>query len=210
VARYTDSVCRLCRREGVKLFLKGDRCFKEKCAVDRRAYIPGQHGQSRRPRKASDYQVQLREKQKIKRTYGLLERQFRTLFTKAAKRPGVSGHNLMAMLEGRLDNVVYRMGFAKSRAQARQLINHGHVRVNDHKVDIASAQVRPGDVLTVKEKARTNPNVMDAMESVLGRGLPEWLEVDPAAFTGKVLQLPVREQIDQDVNEQLVVELYSR
>jgi small subunit ribosomal protein S4 len=210
VARYTDSVCRLCRREGVKLFLKGDRCFKEKCAVDRRAYIPGQHGQSRRPRKASDYQVQLREKQKIKRTYGLLERQFRNLYQKAAKRPGVSGHNLMALLEGRLDNVVYRLGFAKSRAQARQLVNHGHVRVNDRKVNIPSAQVRAGDVLSVKEKARTNPNVAEAMESVQGRGLPGWLEVDPAAFTGKVIQLPVREQIDQDVNEQLVVELYSR
>ena len=194
----------------MKLFLKGDRCFKEKCAVDRRAYIPGQHGQSRRPRKASDYQVQLREKQKIKRTYGLLERQFRNLYQKAAKRPGVSGHNLMAMLEGRLDNVVYRLGFAKSRAQARQLVCHGHVRVNGKKVDIASAQVRAGDVLTVKEKARTNPNVAEAMESVQGRGLPGWLEVDPAAFTGKVIQLPVREQIDQDVNEQLVVELYSR
>jgi len=210
VARYIDSVCRLCRREGVKLFLKGDRCFKEKCAVDRRAYVPGQHGQSRRPRKASDYQLQLREKQKIKRTYGLLERQFRNLYEKAAKRPGVAGSNLMAMLEARLDNVVFRMGFAKSRAQARQLVCHGHVRVNGKKVDIASAQVRPGDVVGVKEKARTNPSVAEAMESVLGRGLPGWLEVDPAAFTGKVIQLPVREQIDQEVNEQLVVELYSR
>ena len=210
MARYTDSVCRLCRREGVKLFLKGDRCFKEKCAVDRRAYVPGQHGQSRRPRKASDYQVQLREKQKIKRTYGLLERQFRILYEKAAQRPGITGHNLMAMLEGRLDNVVFRMGFAKSRAQARQLVCHGHVRVNGRKVDIASAQVRPGDQVGVKEKVRTNANVAEAMESVLGRGLPGWLEVDPAAFSGKVIQLPVREQIEQDVNEQLVVELYSR
>lgn len=210
MARYTDSVCRLCRREGVKLFLKGDRCFKEKCAVDRRAYVPGQHGQSRRPRKASDYQVQLREKQKIKRTYGLLERQFRSLYQKADKRPGITGHNLMAMLEGRLDNVVFRMGFAKSRAQARQLICHGHVRVNGRKLDIPSAQVRPGDQVGVKDKARANPNVVDAMESVLGRGLPGWLEVDPAAFSGKVIQLPVRDQIEQDVNEQLVVELYSR
>jgi small subunit ribosomal protein S4 len=210
MARYTDSVCRLCRREGVKLFLKGDRCFKEKCAVDRRAYVPGQHGQSRRPRKASDYQLQLREKQKIKRMYGLLERQFRNLYEKAAKRPGITGHNLMSMLESRLDNVVYRMGFAKSRAQARQLVNHGHVRVNDRKVDVSSYLVRVGDVVTVKEKTRANAYVTEALESVLGRGLPEWLEVDPAKALGRVTQVPVREQIEQEVNEQLVVELYSR
>jgi small subunit ribosomal protein S4 len=210
MARYTDSVCRLCRREGVKLFLKGDRCFKEKCAVDRRAYVPGQHGQSRRPRKASDYQLQLREKQKIKRIYGLMEKQFRNLYEKAARRPGITGHNLMTMLECRLDNVVYRMGFAKSRAQARQLVNHGHVRVNGRKVDIASYLVRAGDALGVKDKTRANLYVADALESVLGRGLPEWLEVEPAKAAGRVTQLPLREQIDQDVNEQLVVELYSR
>ncbi|MFQ5509675.1 MAG: 30S ribosomal protein S4 [Leptospirillia bacterium] len=210
MARYTDSVCRLCRREGVKLFLKGDRCFKEKCAIDRRAYVPGQHGQSRRPRKASDYQVQLREKQKIKRMYGMLEKQFRNLYKKAEKRPGVTGHTLMSMLETRLDSVVYRLGFSKSRAQARQLVNHGHIRVNDRKVDIASYVVSPGDQLTIKDKTKANPNVQEAMESVLGRGLPEWLEVDPAKFSGKMLQVPERDQIDQDVNEQLVVELYSR
>ena len=151
MARYTDSVCRLCRREGVKLFLKGDRCFKEKCAVDRRAYIPGQHGQSRRPRKASDYQVQLREKQKIKRTYGLLERQFRNLYQKAAKRPGVSGHNLMAMLEGRLDNVVYRLGFADSRPQARQLVRHGHIMLNGRKTNIPSCLTKEGDTISWRE-----------------------------------------------------------
>lgn len=210
MARNTDPVCRLCRREGVKLFLKGDRCFKEKCAIDRRAYVPGQHGQTRRPRKASDYSVQLREKQKIKRIYGMLEKQFRNLYYKAEKRPGITGHNMLSMLEGRLDNVIFRMGFAKSRAQARQLVNHGHVRVNDRKVDIASYACRVGEVITVKEKSRQNPLVMEAMESVMGRGLPEWLEVDTATFTGKVNQLPNREQIDQDVNEQLVVELYSR
>jgi small subunit ribosomal protein S4 len=210
MARYTDSVCRLCRREGVKLFLKGDRCFKEKCAVDRRAYVPGQHGQSRRPRKASDYQVQLREKQKIKRIYGLLEKQFRNLYEKAARRPGITGNNLMAMLESRLDNVVYRMGFAKSRAQARQLVNHGHVRVNGRKVDIASCLVRAGDVVSLKEKTKSNTYVAEALESVQGRGLPEWIQVEPENALGKVTQLPLREQIDQDVNEQLVVELYSR
>jgi small subunit ribosomal protein S4 len=210
MARYTDSVCRLCRREGVKLFLKGDRCFKEKCAVDRRAYVPGQHGQSRRPRKASDYQVQLREKQKIKRIYGLLEKQFRNLYEKASRRPGITGNNLMAMLESRLDNVVYRMGFAKSRAQARQLVNHGHVRVNGRKVDIASCLVRAGDVVSLKEKTKSNTYVAEALESVQGRGLPEWIQVEPENALGKVTQLPLREQIDQDVNEQLVVELYSR
>ncbi|MDH4230144.1 MAG: 30S ribosomal protein S4 [Nitrospirota bacterium] len=210
MARNIDSVCRMCRREGVKLFLKGDRCFKEKCAIDRRAYIPGQHGQARRPKKASNYQLQLREKQKIKRMYGLLEKQFRNLYEKAARRPGISGHNLMAMLETRLDNVVYRMGFAKSRAQARQLVNHGHVRVNGNKVDIASYHVRVGDELTVRDKSRQNVNVMDAMESVLGRGLPGWLQVEPASFTGRVAQWPTREMIEQDVNEQLVIELYSK
>ncbi|MDH5526149.1 MAG: 30S ribosomal protein S4 [Nitrospirota bacterium] len=210
MARYTDSVCRLCRREGVKLFLKGDRCFKEKCAIDRRAYIPGQHGQSRRPKKPSDYQVQLREKQKIKRMYGMLEKQFRNLYEKAAKRPGITGHNLMAMLETRLDSVVYRLGFAKSRAQARQLVNHGHVKVNGRKVDISSYAVRVGEQITVKDKARENAYVAEAMESVLGRGLPAWLKVEPATFTGHMAQWPERDQIEQEVNEQLVVELYSR
>ena len=210
MARYTDSVCRLCRREGVKLFLKGDRCFKEKCAIDRRAYVPGQHGQSRRPKKPSDYAIQLREKQKVRRIYGLLEKQFRNLYKKAEKRPGVTGHNLLALLESRMDNVVYRMGFAKSRAQARQLVNHGHMLVNDRKVTIASYLVKPGDIVTLRERSRTNAYVLESMESVMGRGLPEWVEVEPANLTGKVVQIPVREQIDQDVNEQLVVELYSR
>jgi small subunit ribosomal protein S4 len=210
MARYTDSVCRLCRREGVKLFLKGDRCFKEKCAVDRRAYVPGQHGQSRRPRKASNYQLQLREKQKIKRIYGMLEKQFRNLYHKAAQRPGVTGDNLMRMLESRLDNIVYRMGFAKSRAQARQLVGHGHVRVNGRKVDVPSYLVRAGDEVSLKEKTRANAYVLEALESVQGRGLPEWLEVEPANAVGRVTQLPLRDQIEQEVNEQLVVELYSR
>ncbi len=210
MARYTDSVCRLCRREGVKLFLKGDRCFKEKCAIDRRAYVPGQHGQSRRPKKPSDYAIQLREKQKVRRIYGVLEKQFRNLYEKAAKRPGVTGHNLMAALETRLDNVVYRMGFAKSRAQARQLVNHGHIQVNGRKASIASFAVKGGDVVTLREKSRGNPNVVEALESVLGRGLPEWLEVQPSDFLGKMNQVPTRDQIDQEVNEQLVVELYSR
>ncbi len=210
MARYTDSVCRLCRREGVKLFLKGDRCFKEKCAIDRRAYVPGQHGQSRRPKKPSDYAVQLREKQKVRRIYGVLEKQFRNMYEKAEKRPGVTGHNLLAALETRLDSVVYRMGFAKSRAQARQLVNHGHILVNGRKATIASFAVKEGDVVTLREKSRGIAAVVDALESVLGRGLPDWLEVQPGEFTGKVNQIPTREQIDQDVNEQLVVELYSR
>jgi small subunit ribosomal protein S4 len=210
MARYTDSVCRLCRREGAKLFLKGDRCFKEKCAVDRRAYVPGQHGQSRRPRKASDYQLQLREKQKIKRIYGMLEKQFRNLYHKAAQRPGVTGDNLMRMLECRLDNIVYRMGFAKSRAQARQLVGHGHVRVNGRKVDVPSYLVRAGDEVSLKDKTRANAYVLEALESVQGRGLPEWLDVEPANAVGRVTQLPLRDQIEQEVNEQLVVELYSR
>lgn len=178
--------------------------------MDRRAYVPGQHGQSRRPRKASNYQLQLREKQKIKRIYGMLEKQFRSLYHKAAQRPGVTGDNLMRMLESRLDNVVYRMGFAKSRAQARQLISHGHVRVNGGKVDVPSYLVRAGDTVGLKEKARSNAYVLDALESVQGRGLPQWLEVEPEKATGRVTQLPGRDQIEQDVNEQLVVELYSR
>jgi small subunit ribosomal protein S4 len=210
VARYTDPVCRLCRREGVKLFLKGDRCFKEKCAIDRRAYVPGQHGQSRRPKKPSDYAVQLREKQKVRRIYGMLEKQFRNLYKKASKREGVTGHNLMAMLETRLDNVVYRLGFAKSRAQARQLVNHGHMLVNGRKVTIASFAVRPGDEVSLREKSRGNLYVQEALESVLGRGLPDWLSVVPADFKGAVTHIPERNQIDQEVNEQLVVELYSR
>ncbi len=210
MARYTDAVCRLCRREGVKLFLKGDRCFKEKCAIDRRAYVPGQHGQSRRPKKPSDYAIQLREKQKVRRIYGLLEKQFRVLYKKAERRTGITGHNLMAMLETRLDNVVYRMGFAKSRAQARQLVNHGHMRVNGRKVTIPSYATKVGDQITIRDKSRANGYVVDAMESVMGRGLPEWLEVKPEDFAGTVRQMPLREQIDHEVNEQLVVELYSR
>ncbi len=193
----------------MKLFLKGDRCFKEKCAIERRGYPPGQHGQ-RRSRRKLGYPVQLREKQKVKRIYGVLERQFRSYFKEAERRKGITGENLLVMLERRLDNVVFSLGFASSRAQARQLVRHGHIRVDDRKTTIASYQVRLGQAISVREKSRKNEFIRASVESARGRGIPNWLDLDAENFGGKVLALPTREDIKLPVEEQLIVELYSR
>ncbi|NOZ78193.1 MAG: 30S ribosomal protein S4 [Acidobacteria bacterium] len=209
MARYRGPVCRLCRREGMKLFLKGERCFKEKCAIERRNVPPGQHG-GRRRRKVQNYGLQLREKQKLRRVYGLLEGQFHRTFVDASRRKGVTGDNLLRLLELRLDNVVYSLGFATSRNQARQLVRHGHLRVDGKRVNIPSFQVRPGMEISIAEKSRKNTQVQEAMEFAQGRGVPAWLELDMNAFTGKVLELPTREDIRIPVQEQLIVELYSR
>lgn len=209
MARYRDSSCRLCRREGLKLFLKGDRCYTEKCAFERRGYAPGEHGQVRR-KQLSDYGVQLREKQKLKRMYGLLERQFRLSFEKADRQKGITGTNLLLNLERRLDNMVFRMGFANSRNQARQLITHRHFLVNGRIVNIPSYELKEGDVVTVKEKSRSLAVIREALETVVRRGIPQWLEVDKENFTGKVKALPTREELTMPVQEQLVVELYSK
>jgi small subunit ribosomal protein S4 len=209
VARYTGPVCRLCRRERMKLFLKGDRCFKEKCAVERRNFPPGQHG-TRRGRRTLGYGLQLREKQKVKRIYGVLESQFRTYFQEADRRKGITGENLLVMLERRLDNVVYSLGFAGSRAQARQLVRHGHVLVDGRKISIPSFQVKAGQAVVVKEASRKNPLVRSSVETARGRGVPEWLELDAENVSGKVLRLPTREDIKLPIQEQLIVELYSR
>lgn len=206
MARYTDANCRLCRREGQKLFLKGDRCYSTKCAMERRGYAPGQHGQGRS--KASDYALQLREKQKTKRFYGLQETQFRNLFDKADRKSGITGENLLIMLETRLDNVVFRLGFASSRKEARQLVNHGHFTVNGKKVNIPSYTVKPGDVIKVKEKSTNSPKFKEVKEMTIT--VPEWVSVDVEKLEGKVLSLPTREQIDTPVAEHLIVELYSK
>lgn len=209
MARYTGPVCRLCRRERMKLFLKGERCFKEKCAIERRGYPPGQHGQRRRRRNLG-YGIQLREKQKVKRIYGLLERQFRTYFKEADRHKGITGEMLLIMLEKRLDNVTYNLGFASSRAQARQLVRHGHILVDGKKVTIPSFQVRIGQAISVKESSRTNEFIRTSVETARGRGVPPWLELDAESFTGKVVALPTREDIKLPIQEQLIVELYSR
>ena len=209
MARYTGPVCRLCRRERMKLFLKGDRCFKEKCAIERRGYPPGQHG-GRRTRRTLGYGLQLREKQKVKRIYGVLERQFRGYFEEADRRKGITGENLLVLLELRLDNSVYSLGFAASRAQARQLVRHGHLRVDGVKVTIPSYQIRPGQTIAIKEASRKNDFVRASVETARGRGVPEWLELDAEAFSGKVLRVPTREDIKLPVQEQLIVELYSK
>lgn len=208
MAKYRGPVCRLCRREGGKLFLKGARCMTEKCAVERRAYPPGQHGQGRQ--RVSEYSAQLREKQKLKRIYGVLERQFRGTFAKAERQRGITGENLLRMLERRLDNVVYRLGFAASRKEARQLVNHGHFRVNDRKVNQPAFQVREGDVIEVKERSRQVLPIKVALEGVDARGVPAWLDLDRENMKGTVRGLPAREEIAMPVNEQLVVDLYSR
>ncbi|HTN44123.1 MAG TPA: 30S ribosomal protein S4 [Nitrospiria bacterium] len=208
MGRYIGSVCRLCRREGNKLFLKGSRCFTEKCAIERRSYSPGQHGQAR-PR-ISEYQIQLREKQKLKRMYGLLERQFSGYFKKAARKKGVTGENLLQLLERRIDNVVYRMGFCSSRKEARQMVNHGHFRVNGRKVDVASFLVKDGDVVELKQASRQLPQVQASLTAAEGRGTPQWLELDKGNFKGRVKTMPTKEDLTIPVNEQLVVELYSR
>jgi small subunit ribosomal protein S4 len=209
LARYRDSVCRLCRREGMKLFLKGDRCFKDSCAIEKRNFAPGQHGKDRKS-KVVGYGLQLREKQKVKRIYGLVEGQFRNYFEKAERRKGVTGETLLQMLERRLDNAVYRLGFASSRAQSRQLVGHGHVRVNNAKVNIPSYQVKPGDVISISEKSRKVPGIVSSLEMVGSRGVPSWLELDGAQFSGKVLTLPKREDSNLPVQERLIVELYSK
>lgn len=208
MARYTDAVCRLCRREGQKLFLKGDRCYTEKCAVDRRQYAPGQHGQGRT--KASEYGTQLREKQKAKRYYGVLENQFRNYFEIASKMKGKTGENLLSLLESRLDNTVYRLGFAMSRAEARQLVLHGHFTVNGRKVNIPSFLVKPGMVITLKEGSRGLDKFKSVIEANSFRQPPKWLDYDAATFSAKVLAHPTREEIDLPVTEQLIVELYSK
>ena len=208
MARYTESVCRLCRREGMKLFLKGDRCFKDKCAIERRNYPPGQHG--RRRSKLLGYGIQLREKQKVKRIYGLLERPFRLTFQRAERRKGITGANLLQELERRLDNVVYSLGFAASRAQARQLVRHGHVTVNARKVTIPSFRVSKGNVIAIKEKSRTNEQIKVSVDTARARGVPGWLDLQPESFSGTVLELPSREEIKLPIQEQLIVELYSK
>ncbi len=209
MARYTGPVCRLCRRERMKLFLKGDRCFKEKCAIERRGYPPGQHGQ-RRGRRNLGYGIQLREKQKVKRSYGVLEKQFRGYFKQAERRKGITGENLLAILERRLDNVVYSLGFASSRAQARQLVRHGHVQVAGRKNTVPSFQVKVGDVISIKEGSRKNDFIRASVETARGRGIPSWLEMDPDNFSGSVTALPTRDEIKIAIEEQLIVELYSR
>ena len=199
----------MCRREGMKLFLKGDRCFKDSCAIEKRNFAPGQHGKDRKS-KVVGYGLQLREKQKVKRIYGLVEGQFRNYFEKAERRKGVTGETLLQMLERRLDNAVYRLGFASSRAQGRQLVGHGHVRVNNSKVNIPSYQVKPGDVISISEKSRKVPGIVNSLETVGSRGVPSWLELDGTQFSGKVLTLPKREDSNLPVQERLIVELYSK
>lgn len=208
MARYKDSVCRLCRREGMKLYLKGDRCFTPRCSVDRRAYAPGQHGQGRK--KVSEYGLQLREKQKARRIYGILEGQFRRYFDKAERQPGVTGENLLRLLERRLDNVVYRLGLGASRNEARQLVRHGHFLVNGKKVNIPSCLLRVDDVITVRGKSKESPRVKELMERSADRTPPAWLEYEAEQVTARLVALPARDQIDSPVQEHLIVELYSR
>jgi small subunit ribosomal protein S4 len=208
LARYREAVCRLCRREGIELYLKGDRCFTDKCAIKRRGYPPGQHGQ-RRP-KHSDYGVQLREKQKAKRIYGLLERQFRNTFEKADRMKGKTGDNLLILLERRLDNVVYKLGFAVTRRESRQMVRHGHFLVGGRKVNIPSFLVRPGDGIELREKSRKIPSVNEALDSVVRKGIPPWLELDRDNFRGAVKTIPTRAEIKEPIQEQLIVELYSK
>jgi len=210
LARYIGPVCRLCRREGMKLLLKGERCHSEKCAIERRNFAPGQHGKDRRM-KVVGYGLQLREKQKVRRHYGLLERQFRNLFEKASQSTGVTGDVLLSMLERRLDNVVYRMGFGTSHPQCRQLVRHGHLQVNGRRVNIPSFLVKPNDVVEVRSKSRSNPTILAARDATAHAPTPNWLEVDREALRGRVLAMPKREELVQlQLNERLIVELYSK
>ncbi|MDH4246246.1 MAG: 30S ribosomal protein S4 [Deltaproteobacteria bacterium] len=209
MARYIGAVCRQCRREGTKLFLKGDRCFTDKCAIDKRSYPPGQHGSGFR-QKMSEFGTQLREKQKVKRMYGMLEKQFRRLFGEADRRKGMTGENLLILLEKRLDNVVYRLGFAASRNEARQMVRHGHIQLNGRKADIPSIQVRLNDQVGVREKSRKHPQVVSAMEAARRKGSSSWLELDTKNFLGKVVGEPKREELTLPIQEQFIVELYSR
>ncbi|NOT33846.1 MAG: 30S ribosomal protein S4 [Candidatus Eisenbacteria bacterium] len=209
MAVYHDARCRLCRREGAKLFLKGTRCFTDKCAFEKRGYAPGEHGKSRRI-KETNYGLQLREKQKARRLYGVLERQFRNYFSKASEAKGVTGEVLLQMLERRLDNVIYRFGFALSHHQARQLVGHGHFTVNGRKVDIPSYLVKVGDTVQVRERSRKMPVILTSLEQRKGQWVPEWLEISAEALTGRVLNIPTRQSITVPINEQLIVELYSK
>lgn len=208
MARYTGPVCKLCRREGIKLFLKGERCFTPKCAIERRNTPPGMH--TARRRKTSEYGTQLREKQKAKRIYGLLEKQFQRTFDTAKRRPGLTGENMLRMLETRMDNVIYRLGFAESRAQARQLVTHGHFDINGHKLDIPSAQVKVGDRISVRERSRNFEHFKAAMQDIGRKNIPGWLSLDPATMTGQVVALPTKQDMDLGINEALIVEHYSR
>ncbi len=209
MARYVGPVCRLCRREGMKLFLKGERCYGEKCAIERRNVPPGQHGKGRRARMAG-YGLQLREKQRVKRMYGVLEGQFRRYFREADRRKGVTGETLLQLLEGRLDNIVYRLGFATSRPQARQLVRHGHFTVNGRRADIPSYSLRSGDEVAVHGLSVKNPAIAYAMEEVKGRGIPEWLDLDSGRLAGRLTAVPTRDQLNLPIQEQLIVELYSK
>jgi small subunit ribosomal protein S4 len=208
LARYRDSVCRLCRRENLKMFLKGDRCYSDKCAFERRSYAPGQHGQGRGKR--SEYGIQLREKQKVKWMYGLLESQFRGTFVRADRLKGITGTNLLVLLERRLDNVVYRLGFSNSRNQARQLVRHNHFLVNGRRVNIPSYVLKKGDTVFVKEKSQKIASIIESMEAVARRGVPQWLELEKTRCSGVVKSLPVREDLTMPIQEQLIVELYSK
>jgi len=208
MARYTGPACKLCRREGIKLFLKGERCYSAKCAIDRRGYAPGQHGQRRT--KATEYGTQLREKQKVRRIYGVLERQFRRFFHNAEKQRGITGENLLVMLERRLDNVVFRMGFADTRAEARQLVRHGHFTVNAKRVNMPAFAVKPGSVVEVHDKSKKILRIQEAIETVDRRGIPQWLDVDKKLLKGTVKTPPNREDLTMPIQEQLIVELYSK
>ena len=209
MARYRGSVCRICRRENMKLFLKGDRCYSDKCAFDRRGYAPGEHGQRRRG-KPSDYGIQLREKQKVKNTYGLSEKQFRLFFQKADRKKGITGTNLLVLLERRLDNVVYRLGFVNSRTQGRHFVRHNHFLVNGKRVNIPSYLVSVGDMVEVVEKSRSVQAIVDSLDAVVRRGLPQWISVDKEKFKGEIKSFPVREDLTLPMQEQLIVELYSK
>ncbi len=209
MARYVGPVCRLCRREGMKLFLKGERCYGEKCAIEKRNVPPGEHGKTRKARLVG-YGLQLREKQKVKRTYGVLENQFRRYFEAADRQRGITGERLLQLLERRLDNVVYRLGLATSRPQARQLVRHGHFLVNGRRTDVPSYSVHEGDVVSVRAKSAKNLSIQHAMEEVKGRGIPEWLTFEAETMAGRIASMPTREQINLPVQEQLIVELYSK
>jgi len=208
LARYTGPSCRLCRRENMELFLKGERCYTDKCAIKRRNYPPGQHGQGRA--KVSDYGTQLREKQKVRRIYGVLEKQFHSFFVEAERMKGVTGENLLFLMERRLDNIVYRLGFASSRTEARQLIRHGHFTLNGRKINISSIQGKVGDIVELREKSRKVISINESLEAVVRRGIPQWLELDKDAYKGVIKSLPVREDITMPIQEQLIVELYSK
>jgi len=211
LARYIGPACRLCRREGIKLFLKGERCHTEKCAIERRNYVPGQHGKDRKVKKMDGYGLQLREKQKVRRIYGVLETQFRNTFEKAVKMKGITGENLMASLERRLDSVIYRMGLATSRSQARQVVRHGHIQVNGRKVNIPSFVVKPGDEVAVRESSRENKAILTARDATAHAPSPSWMDVDRQNLKGRISTLPKRDELIQiPINEQLIVELYSK